>query len=75
MCLKISLATSVFSLSLYGVFIPDLQITVTLFVSYPKPAPSSFNEFRTIKSKFFFFSLFFAFESSSLFSRAKPTKI
>jgi len=46
---------------------------VTLLVVTPKPAPLSFNEFNTIKSKFLDFSFLIAFSSSSLVSKAKPT--
>ena len=33
---------------------PGKKVNVTLLVDFPKPAPSSCKEFKTIKSKFFF---------------------
>ena len=46
---------------------------VTLFVSSPKPAPASFNEFNTIISAFLFFNFSNAFVFSLFVSRANPT--
>ena len=70
----ISLATSSFDFNSCGKILKSLSIKVTLFVGFPKPAPSSFKEFNTIKSKFFFTILAFACSISFSVSSAKPIK-
>ena len=69
-----SFATATLDFSLNAFSLNSLSIIVILFVSLAKPAPLSCREFKIIASKFFLFSLPFAFSNSLLVSNAKPTK-
>ena len=55
--------------------LPSLSMILTILVSTPNPAPSLVKSFATIKSKFFFLILRFAFSIKSFVSAANPTNI
>ncbi len=66
----ISCATAAFDFRVPWLTVPSAVMMVTLFVSWPKPAPASCNEFRTIMSRFLRASFDLALFSSLSVSRA-----
>ena len=75
MVFTMSLATSFLDFFSKWNSFPCLSKIAILLVSVPNPAPSSFNEFKTIRSMFFFSNLDNAFSFSLLVSKANPTII